>query len=649
VNENAKVAKLYILGKARYIAACTECDKPRVFFSASKLSGVGQKELERLLEDHDFVCGGEVAPPDYTFRIPSNAPYSNRALTCTDPVEKLIYSAKTVEKSWGLRNAHSLCMACGNDEGVAPKDVQERLAVAKLYPLCGLCQKTRKWQTWGTGKGGAQARIVKKKAKEVQKKAAKRQKMAFEGGDDNDGSDEGKNVVVDDKNDDDEDDDNIVVGDDDDDSVGEEEEEEEEDDDDDEKEEGQPGAQVGVDAQTGVDAKVWRSNMAKELSVPKKRRQLVRTGSASNAKAEESEDDEEIFQRVGDGGAGKARHEGNWGCVQNGGAPSAISATLEAASKRADIVAQTSALKLAEEVFLVSPAMRRLRKMMAKADVKFSRQLMCFDPPPDGLCGYRALYVILQLLISKGLLLEGAVTDELKVLSTTGLREYLVGRRTLDERKRVLLNTPPHMRDWCGTVDMERFANITQTAFWYAPNGYSSDNALYRLSGFDSQQPERFVLTIAVVFENVHFQLADMSSVLQSIFAGGSAITLGVSIKELEQRRQNQEVVDLSVQFSYEDDRAMDVLLHTLNDDNWVKLFKPEMDRLGWKWVTGSSEYDMVYELSNADLEDNGLKVTGKEGLRQYFLTSGRVTEAPHLEGTRKRRRPTFPGDDAPE
>jgi hypothetical protein len=323
----------------------------------------------------------------------------------------------------------------------------------------------------------------------------------------------------------------------------------------------------------------------------------------------------------------------------------AVSASLERASEQADAALKGTLVSVTKELLLVDVEVKGLRKLRAKTDVRFGRHLMCYNPPGDTLCGFRVLYFILQLLIDKRLLLEGRVGDELKALSTTGVRAYFLNARTLDERARVLKNTPQYKQGWCSTADMERFARLTRVSFWYAYNGYSNEQGLYRVSSFDSKQPPRFILPFAAVFENDHFQLADMSPIIQGILrdVGQTALSVARDLKGLrsphgECKQQERETVDLSVDYSYEDDDAVNVLIHTLDDVRWLQLFNPVMKRLGWKWVRGDSEYDAVYQLDNTGLQDNEKEVTGNEGLRQYFLSEGKITKAPSYDGARKRK-----------
>jgi hypothetical protein len=328
-----------------------------------------------------------------------------------------------------------------------------------------------------------------------------------------------------------------------------------------------------------------------------------------------------------------------------------VSDRLERVSEQADTALKGTLVAVAKELLLVDAKAKAIRKWRAKTSVRFGRHLMCYNPPGDGLCGFRVLYFLLQLLIKKCLLPEGKVGDELKSLSTTGLRVYLLNARSLDERALVLRNTPEYKRGWCATMDVERFASLMEISFWYAWSGYIDEQQLYRVSSFESARPPRFILPFAVVFEVDHFQLAGMSAIIQGILndIGPTTLSVATDLKGLSACEQQQavelkgggEAVDLSADFSYEDDAAVNVLIHTLDDLRWLQRFRPVMSRLGWRWVKGDSEYDAVYQLGNPQLKDDGQKVTGNEGLRQYFLTEGKITVAPSYEGARKRKATT--------
>jgi hypothetical protein len=663
VNEDPKVARGgCTLANARGVAMCTACDKPRLIYSALKLDTHEQLTLDQCLEDFDFVCGGALLPPGQPFGMRDNTPYVNTEFNCVDLLEKVLYSAKIVEKPWGIVDIHSICIACGSEGGEAPESKKAELAVAKLYPLCGRCQETRRWQTWGTFKGGKAVKAAKVQLKRLKGKATqravKRQKREEASDDEEHASTNDETSDVEHEIDSD---DNEDGGDD------------------------AEGARNEMkiaqkDDMIVLDGNVLRGEIERKgseagMTLPepkllKKKRVLRRTGDVAwrNAKVHDDDDDDDeeeekeeddsddagMFERINPGNAAKD-------CKQRGASSNqlivqskqhmvqAVPDRLERASEQADVALTSTLVSAAKELLLVDIGSKTIRKLRAKTCVRFGRHLMCYNPPGDTLCGFRVLYFLLQLLIKKRLLLEGKVGDEIKSLSTTGLRAYLLNARTLDERARVVKDTPEHKRGWCATMDVERFANLTQISFWYAWNGYSDDRQLYRVYGFESALPARFILPFAVVYENEHFQLAGMSAIIQGIRkdVGPNALSVASDLKGLVSgREQHQamelegegEAIDLSADFSYEDDAAVNLLLHTLDDVRWLQRFRPAMGRLGWRWVTGDNEYDAVYQLGNAQLKDDGQKVTGNEGLRQYFLSEGKVTAAPSYEGARKRR-----------
>jgi hypothetical protein len=653
VNEKPKVERGgCAMAKARGIAVCTECEKPRLVFFAVKPNEDEQIAFDQVMEDFDFVCGGALVPPIRVFGARGNTPYTNVELTCLDLLERLLFNAKIIEKSWGIAGIQAICIACGCEGGEAPEEKKIELGVAKLFPLCKRCQEGgRKWQTWGTWKGGAAGKAAIVQAKKLKKKATeravKRQKTgSIDDGDDVDSERESGHG----SDDDDEDDDSDAGGD----------VESENGDDGDARnvQEGpggehmeEEGKEQGMMMTDKLEGEVGQeAPKALEQKERRKKRVLRRTGDALDQAVtvdDDSDDDGHSEHLRADtkeagGVAEKPRSR-----PSNQMRPFLVSSTLERSSEQADTAARQRALpQLLNKLLLIAVKVRGLRKMRAKATVRFSRALECYNPPGDGLCGFRVLFFILQLLIVKGLLLVGEVGNELRGLSTTGLRAYLLNRRTLDERKRIASNTAESKRDWCNTRDVERFAEITQISFWYARNGYDDEQQLYRVLGYDDTRPARFVLSVAVVYRAEHFQLADMSPVIHGILKVSPAgLTVASDLEILRRNESSQQegakeetAIDLSVEYSYEDDDAMNIILHTQDDVTWLQLFKPVMERLRWKWVRGDSEYDSVYKLENSSMKDNGQEVTGKEGLRQYFLTGGTVTVAPQCEGARKRK-----------
>jgi hypothetical protein len=239
-----------------------------------------------------------------------------------------------------------------------------------------------------------------------------------------------------------------------------------------------------------------------------------------------------------------------------------------------------------------------------------------------------------------GLLLAGDEGCEPLInLSTRELKMFFLSKRTLDEKRR-LQRFQPWRQEWCSTSDMERFVALTGTTFWYAWRGYDSAQKLYRVQSFDDEGSARFAISLAVVCVNEsHFQLADLSPILQAIAAQGQIIIMSTTLQQLENledeyRQRKRSSVPYN---SYEDDGAQNVLCQTEGNKQWLQVFAPVMARLGWVWVSGYDENDSLYELKNSDMLDYGAKVTGTEALRQYFLSQG-TASAPAGGGARERR-----------
>jgi hypothetical protein len=315
--------------------------------------------------------------------------------------------------------------------------------------------------------------------------------------------------------------------------------------------------------------------------------------------------------------------------------------TIANPSTLADEEAVRSAPSLAKGMLLVSiKTNQRMNRKIALSSVRLSTQLLSYDPPGDGLCGFRVIFVYIQILKFCGLLLAGnKMCENMSNLSTVELKTFFLSKRTLDEKRRLQMY-PVWRRDWCSTSDMERFAAFTETTFWYAGQGYGSAQKLYRVQSFDDGGPARFALSLAVVFVNGnHFQLADLSPILRTVEAEGQHIVMSTTLQQLEKVEDEylQRKRSSVLYYSYEDDSAQNVLLQTEGNKQWLQVFAPVMEQLGWSWVSGYDEIDSVYQLNNKEMLDNNTKVTGTEALRQYFLSQG-TNSAPAGEGARERR-----------
>jgi hypothetical protein len=319
-------------------------------------------------------------------------------------------------------------------------------------------------------------------------------------------------------------------------------------------------------------------------------------------------------------------------------------AALVEESRLADEAAARDVPSLAKELLLVSiKTNQRLNRLIRRSSMRFSRALLSYDPPGDGLCGFRVIYVLIQIAKVLGLLLAGnhQVCEHLSTLSTVQLKAFFLSKRTLDEKRR-LERLPAWRQVWCSTADMERLTALTGLTFWYASKGYDSTQNLYRVQSFDDAGPARFAISVAAVCVNEnHFQLADLSPILKAIAAEGQHIVMSTTMQQLEnlEEKDLQKKKSSVLYYSYEDDSAQNVLRQTEDIKQWLQVFTPVMTQLGWVWVAGYDETDSVYELRNGDMLDNGARVTGTEALRQYFLSDGGSPSAPASKVAPRERR----------
>ena len=123
--------------KARSHIICQECLKPRVIFSACRLSEEQKVVVAQAVELHLYTCGSVLFPPTSPHH---STIVVRQALTCNDPVEAQYYSATLV-------SFPPVCYYCGMAEETLVNDDEFRelkQQYSVVRPICFMCKSQGK-------------------------------------------------------------------------------------------------------------------------------------------------------------------------------------------------------------------------------------------------------------------------------------------------------------------------------------------------------------------------------------------------------------------------------------------------------------------------------------------------------------------------
>lgn len=133
-----KMKKLLVADKVRDIVICAECGKPRVVYSAKKLSLNEKKELERVQEEMIYTCGAPLFPCS-TESVHNMI--VREGIICESQIETTYYAGKTA-------TFPEVCVHCGDDEVSDVMMYQEIQRKKEEYgivrPICNMCLSSGK-------------------------------------------------------------------------------------------------------------------------------------------------------------------------------------------------------------------------------------------------------------------------------------------------------------------------------------------------------------------------------------------------------------------------------------------------------------------------------------------------------------------------
>ena len=128
----------------RETVLCIECSKPRCLFARSTLSKEQKLELQRNIENNDFVCGTKLI--DEESPLPNDIIFQEVNLNCSTPVEHQYYNlSKINESTSGQRlqfQTDKICVICCSKEDLLmQEDIENKVDCAgkKFLPIYTYC------------------------------------------------------------------------------------------------------------------------------------------------------------------------------------------------------------------------------------------------------------------------------------------------------------------------------------------------------------------------------------------------------------------------------------------------------------------------------------------------------------------------------
>lgn len=110
---------------ARGVVSCVECEKPRLYYSKTKLCSEQRLLLTASIPDIDYTCGSPLPAHELLKTV-----YIRTALTCGSQVEFPYYSSDLARQD--------ICALCGDSE--ASVDIELKKRFKTVLPICGSCK-----------------------------------------------------------------------------------------------------------------------------------------------------------------------------------------------------------------------------------------------------------------------------------------------------------------------------------------------------------------------------------------------------------------------------------------------------------------------------------------------------------------------------
>ena len=122
--------------EVRALIKCALCRKPRCIYPNTKLTGNVKANVEFIISDGEYACGGSFTDDESYLR---HAVVVRRQLTCTSPLETMYFSAKI--------GFPVVCCQCGGASGAPLVDDDETKALKRKFTVvrsvCSSCKRSR--------------------------------------------------------------------------------------------------------------------------------------------------------------------------------------------------------------------------------------------------------------------------------------------------------------------------------------------------------------------------------------------------------------------------------------------------------------------------------------------------------------------------
>ena len=136
--EDKENKSILVSQNVRATVSCNACQRPRCVYSSSKMTCGMREDLNVVLENGEYLCGGSLVRDDNPRRQQFVV---CRQLACHMPMEVTYYSAKTAQLP-------PVCFHCGGVSGASlanDADIQELQKLhSVLRPICTFCKAAGK-------------------------------------------------------------------------------------------------------------------------------------------------------------------------------------------------------------------------------------------------------------------------------------------------------------------------------------------------------------------------------------------------------------------------------------------------------------------------------------------------------------------------
>ena len=115
---------MLVAQKVRALIKCALCRKPRFIYSNTKLTSNVKANVEIIISDGEYACGGSFTDDESYLR---QSVVVRRQLTCTSPLETMYFSSTI--------GFPVVCCQCGGASGTSLVDDAETKALKRKFTV----------------------------------------------------------------------------------------------------------------------------------------------------------------------------------------------------------------------------------------------------------------------------------------------------------------------------------------------------------------------------------------------------------------------------------------------------------------------------------------------------------------------------------